>query len=85
MFQDDGRSIDFQPGIEENHPPNTRTLNLTERCNDRFYINNDSTLVVVHTKRTFKANQFCIELNGKAETKYDHVAKVYWKHDSEWV
>ena len=82
LFVAGAKSIDFVPDIENKCPENyTRhTLYPDRSCKDKYYLTDNSTLVLYDTKKyeeyVFPVNQFCIYLNGKAKTKHDHFAQI---------
>ena len=82
MFKSGKTSIDFRPENEVGCPDGYEQKKLypNKHCKDKFYLTNDSTLVLNDTskyvKGNYTVNEFCISLNGNAKTKYDHFAMI---------
>ena len=45
-------------------------------CSERFHINDNGTLVNEHSNDELRVNEYCIDLNGNAESREDHFAYV---------
>ena len=82
LFKEGEKIVDYQPDVEKSCPTNLEriTLDPNKRCKDRFYVTENSTLVLRNPKDSYlavyRSEDFCIEINGYAKNKDDHLARI---------
>ena len=82
LFKEGEKIVDYQPLVEKSCPTNLEhiTLDPNKKCKDRFYVTENSTLVLRDPQEpyqaVYRAEDFCIEINGHAKNKDEHLARI---------
>ena len=82
LFEEGDKMVDYQPLVEKSCPTNLEhiTLDPNKRCKDRFYVTENSSLVLRHPQDSYlavyRSEDFCIEINGYAKNKDEHLARI---------
>ena len=82
LLKEGDKIVDYQPLVEKSCPTNLEhiTLDPNKKCKDRFYVTENSTLVLRHPQEPYEAvygsEEFCIKINGYAKNKDQHLATI---------
>ena len=82
LFEEGDKMVDYQPLVEKSCPTNLQhiTLDPNKRCKDRFYVTENSSLVLRHPQdsylEVYRSEDFCIEINGYTKNKGEHLARI---------
>ena len=82
MFKEGEKIVDYQPDVEKSCPTNLERMILdpNKKCKDRFHVTENSTLVLRNPREPYQAvygtEDFCIEINGYAKNKDEHLARI---------